>query len=318
MTRRAAPWGVTALSAVLVATTGLSAPAQAGNGREAPSAEPSPAPQYQDIPRCRAYGSSAGFGVACTGPGGKGGSLRALLNGPLPECWHSDPPEGFRAPATTQDQGEGRWWLRTCMTGVDRSTLKPAGTGISLTYGYEFLPPGAERQLNPGEEKVIDALVARGQVPIPFPLAETSPTASPRVGQVASFALANETRTRSITVDGVTMYAEVTGLRVEPEGLGGPVVTCDGPGRALTAAEVDAGRADGADVCAYTYERSSFRAGEGDRDRDSRDRYPVRVTALWTVHWSTDDARGNGTFGPFPKSAFNEVRVAEVQTLVVS
>lgn len=297
-----------AATALVGGASTASAGGVGGNGGASGSA----GTETADVPRCRMYGSDRGFGVACTGPGGSGGSLRSLLSGPLPECWHEGPPEGFRPPAR-QGGGEGRWWLRTCMTGVDRTTLAPTGSGgISLTYGYDFLPPGEARELTEGEQTVIDALVARGQVPIPFPMVETYPSASPRVGETVSFALSNETTTRSISIDGITMQARVVGLRVEPEGVGGPVLQCDGAGRELTAEQVDDGATQAPDVCAYTFDRSSFQAGE----QSGRDRYPAAVTALWEVQYSSD--RGSGTLGPFEKRAFTEVRVAEVQTLVVS
>jgi hypothetical protein len=270
--------------------------------------------EVRDLPGCRAYGSASGFGIACAGPGSAGGTpLSQLVPGGLPRCWHEEPPEGFEAPPRP---GPGRWWLRTCLDGLDLRSLQVAPGGLRISYGYDHLPPGRERTLTDVERFVVDALVARGQVPIPFPVVSVSPSSSPRVGELVAFSLSGPSRTRTLRVGDVAMFAELTRLRVEPEGEGPgrPVVECTGPGRPLTADDVARAERTGAtdlgpDVCEHRYGRSSFRAGSG---RDA-DRYPVRVTAFWEVVFD-DGAR----LGPFGKEAVNEVRVAEVQTLVVT
>ena len=66
-------------------------------------------------------------------------------------------------------------------------------------------------------------------------------------------------------------------------------------------------------VCRSRYERSSDEAGGG----QSPDRYPVRVGAFWQEHFD----RGDGPQPlqrPHEKPTTQQVRVTDVQTLVVS
>ncbi|HEU0101698.1 MAG TPA: hypothetical protein VFR07_05200 [Mycobacteriales bacterium] len=285
------------------ATTATAAPpASAASGGSSPG--------YQDrtIGSCTAYGSSSGFGVGCRGAGGSTVTLRELLRGdPVPTCWNGPPPQEFEAPPRQQP---GQWWLQICLGGIDADTLiieRPGG--IQLSYEYTFLPPGDETRLTGSQQVFVDAVVERGQVPLPFPLLDVSPSPTPRVGEVAAFSLIGPERTRTLTVGNVTMVGVLEGLSVQPEGAAGPTVTCTGSGRELRPEEVDTADLDDQedDLCAYRYTRSSFGAGDDDR-------YPAVVTARWRVEFGD----GAEPLRPFDKTAVNQLRVAEVQTLVVT
>lgn len=270
-------------------------------------------PHVKDFPGCRAYGSASGFGIACAGPGGSGTSLRDYLGHDLPECWDEDPPATFVPPRTIPG---ARWWLHVCLSGLDLHTLDVRPGGLSLAYGYVPLVPGVEHHLTVEERYVVDRLLVQGQVPIPFPRVRVSPSSSPRVGEVVAFSLDGATTAGPLTRGGISMTARVVSLMVEPLGEGGPRTTCTGAGRPIDTAEVQRAGGDpaalGADVCAWRYDRSSYRAGVG----DAPDRYPVRVTASWAITYTR--GADSGVLGPFDTSAVNQVRVAEVQTLVVS
>lgn len=308
--------GTSPRRAALLALAGLVAallpagPALAGAGGTDPDR------RVRQVGDCRAYGSSSGFGIACAGPGGASGPPLTSFLPPegLAECWVEEPLEGVAFPPRT---GPGEWFLQTCVDGIDLRTLQP-DPGLRVTQTYRFLRPGEGHVLTEGERTVVDALLSSGQVPLPFPELDITPSVVPRVGELVAFSVVGPAETVRLEVGGVSLQGRLQRLEVEPEGDGGPVVRCTGRGRAITPAEAE--RADrtgeddlGEDVCAYRYGRSSFRAGDGDRDGDDADRYPVEVTAWWDVVFG--DGQLLGSFG---KEAVNEVRVAEVQTLVVT
>ena len=278
----------------------------------APAGASSGATNYTRLPfkGCTAYGSSSGFGITCPGRGGDALTLRELLAGdPVPDCWQSEPPEEYDEQPR---QYPGAWWLTTCLDGIDPVTLAIEPGGLLLTYVFDYKKPGTQKRLTVHQQDFVDALVERGQVPLPSPVLSVSPSQTPRVGEVLAFSVTGDPYTRTLYVRGVTMQARLTQLTVEPEGEGVPKVTCTGQGRQLTAAEIDdADLADkGDDLCAYRYDRSSFQAGD---DAGDANRYPARVTASWTVFFGDGEK-----LGTFDKVAVNELRVAEIQTLVVS
>lgn len=259
---------------------------------------------------CQMYGSSNGYGMVCTDPAGGGGSrsLVSYLEGrPLPECWDEPAPEGYRG-APRDDPGS--YWLRTCLRGLDRTTLLRTGK-LELGFTIVHLPPGQQVILTPGQETVIRYFFGSGQ--IPFPVLATSPSVTPRAQEPVTFGLYAPTSTPPLTTQGVTMYAKVVQLQVDP-GDGSPLITCRGPGELLTRQQLaDPGRADADTVCKHSYERSSADAGTAG---PARDRYPARVTAFWQIRYRT--AGGERVLGTYEKSSVNQVRVTEVQTLVIS
>lgn len=332
-------------SAVLVLSSVYTAPAGANPFEDPPRKKPTAAkgPQYgtasppaAPAQSCSIYGSSSGFGVLCsTGAAGK--TLAQLFRDAEIDvdkafCWDGSVraserhtrglPDGF-VPDKTVD-GPGLWWLHTCLT-FDGAVLK---SNARLSYEYRLHEPGGERELTDKERPVIELVTGRGQ--IPFLQIQTSPVSSPRVGQDVAFSMlcdrskvtctddvsGRRIATPELDVGGVTMFAELVHLAVLPEGskAADKEVECVGAGLPRTAEQLDApGSEDDVRVCRYRYERSSDGAGGG----RTGDRYPVKVSAFWQIY--VRDRDGLRTFGdPYEKTTVQQIRVTEVQTLVVS
>lgn len=304
--RRRSITAVLAAATFVVGVAVTPAGAEGGNegGAQAPPANLAPVQGHAKS--CRMYGSASGFGLACAAPSGGLSLLELLKRNPIPPCWDTAVPAGFTPPRI--EAGPGQWWVHTCMTGLDVANPNPHA--VTMSFEFRFLTPGLERLLTPAEQATV--LRFSGDRQIPFPLLETTPTASPRVGQDLSFSLLNEHDTPSLTTGGVTMYAQVVHLQVRPLGDRGPAVDCDGPGQPLTAEALAAAVEGDPSICRYTYLRSSDQAGGG----VGGNRYPAHVTAFWTIFY--DDGTGPVAFGTFRKESVNQIRVTEVQTLVVS
>lgn len=335
MTGVLARLGATAL-ALACALPALAVPASAGpvepSGRKPPPSTSAPQrdtarPASNPAQTCRIYGSSSGFGLLCSNAAG-GKTLAQLFAGAGIDtdeefCWDDpDLPDGFEPDKPRS--GPGQWWLHTCLS-FDRGVVSRLNT--QLSYEYHFHEPGTEKRLNPAQEEVIRLVTGRGQ--IPFLQVQTSPVPSPRVGQRVAFSMLCDEKvlcentgsgrrisTPKLAVGGVVMHAELVHLRVLPLGAATPaedVVHCTGAGLPQTAEELDAGSADDPRVCGYQYERSSNDAGGG----TAGDRYPARVTAYWQIY--VEDRDGLRPFGAtYEKTTTNQIRVTEVQTLVVS
>lgn len=304
-------------------------PPKSASGPQRGTAAPAAAPTQS----CSIYGSSSGFGLLCSGAG-VGKTLAQLfrdadINPDKEFCWdgssavggQGDPglPDGFEP--DKPESGPGQWWLHTCLT-FDGAVLK---SNARLTYEFHFHKPGEERELTDKERPVITKVTGRGQ--IPFLQVQTSPVSSPRVEQDVAFSLLCDTRkvvcdsssgsiaTPKLQVGGVVMFAELAHLRVLPEGPSAQekVVDCVGAGIPQTAEQLDAGSVEDVRVCRHRYERSSNDAGGG----SSNDRYPARVTAYWQIY--VEDKDGLRPFGDtYEKTTVQQIRVTEVQTLVVS
>ena len=318
-----------ALATAALCTVALVTPAVAGTGFEKTSPPPKSThdPQFETAtPTCNMYGSSSGFGILCSVGGGGGKTLAQLLIDAGVDvseefCWDDgELPDGFAPPEPTA--GPGRWWLHTCLSfdgGVSQANA-------NLSYEFMFLAPDKQSELTVPQSAVIELVTGRGQMP--FLQVQTSPTSSPRVNQDVAFSLlcdssrvdcsqADQGRisTFRLSVGGVTMWAELVHLRVLPEGASRPdrEVNCTGAGLARTAGQLDSGAGEDPQVCRYRYEQSSNDAG----DDTHRDRYPAQATAYWQIFYDAGS-------GPLPlgdayeKTTVNQVRVTEVQTLVVS
>lgn len=274
---------------------------------------------------CSIYGSSSGFGLLCS-DAAAGKTLAQLfreagIDVDKAFCWDDpDLPDGFE-PDRVQ-AGPGAWFLDTCLT-FDGAVTK---ANARLSYEYHFHAPGEERLLTVREQAVVSRVTGRGQ--IPFLQVQTSPISSPRVDQDVAFSMLCDAKvtcedtaagrrvsTAPLRVAGVTLHAELVHLRVLPEGSARPdeVVDCSGAGLAQTAEQLDQGSLADPRVCRYRYDRSSNGAGGG----TSGDRYPARVTAYWQIY--VDDGSGPRPFGAtYEKTTVDQIRVTEVQTLVVS
>lgn len=334
------------VTAVLAASGLLAAPASAKPLDPPPRQKPTPAagPQHGTAtpaspaapPKsCSIYGSASGFGVLCsTASGGK--TLAQLLGGFIkvnePFCWHGSVREAERRTRGLPDGfvpdsivgGAGQWWLHTCLTFIDEISRKTA----RLEYGYHFIKTGeTASELTSEQRPLIELITGRGQ--IPFLQVQTRPVSSPRVRQDVAFSLlcdrskvectntasGRRIATPELDVGGVTMFAELVHLAVLPEGAGAPSkeTECVGAGLPLTAEELDAASADDRRICRYRYERSSDDAGGG----SNGDRYLAQVSAFWQIY--VRDRDGLRTFGdPYEKKTVQQLRVTEVQTLVVS
>ncbi|MEX2292009.1 MAG: hypothetical protein WD794_16990 [Mycobacteriales bacterium] len=327
----------TALATALFAglASGTAQAGHSGNFEAASNQAPpsTSAPQYDTAKptptrTCRMYGSASGYGMLCSdGPGGAGLTLAALLLtagldfSTMDEfCWDDpDLPDGFQ-PAASQS-GPGRWWLHTCLS-FDGNVV--SRTTARLAYEFDFHAPDTERRLTASESAVLESITGRGQ--IPFLQVQTSPISSPRVGQDVAFSMLCDSKvqcsggrvaTPPLTVGGVTMHAELVHLRVLPEGPARPEkeINCVGAGRSFATAEALDQHPDGdPTVCRYRYERSSKDAGGG----TSGDRYPAVVIAFWQIYYDQGDGVKRKLGLPYEKSTTNQIRVTEVQTLVVS
>lgn len=302
-----------AVGALLITWSASAGASSVSGGDPAPAATPpavDPVQRVASARTCTMYGSANGFGMVCSdGSGGTGlGSLLALLGGrPLPGCWDDPAPDGFSPPQP--QSGPGGWWLQTCLHGLDPVTLTRTGP-LSLDFAFAYLPPGGQVQLTAGQRSVIDYFYGQGQ--IPFPVLATSPTSSPRVNEPVSFRVL-DTSTPHVNTGGVEMYAQVVGLQIDP-GDGTDPIYCTGPGRDLTADQLaDNTLVAAPDVCAHTYQRSSYRAGQVG---DIADRYPVTATAYWQIRYLDDT--GEHVLGTYTKQALNALRVTEIQTLIVT
>lgn len=322
--------GILATAFVVTVLTAPSAVAGPWDGPPSAPPKSTSAPQRGTAsppagPSCSIYGSSSGFGLLCSG-GAAGKTLAQLfrdaeINLDKAFCWDDpDLPDGFEP--DKPESGPGRWWLDTCLT-FDGAVLK---SNARLSYEYHFHQPGEERELTAKERPVIALVTGRGQ--IPFLQVQTSPVSSPRVEQDVAFSMlcdrkvicentagGRKVSTPRLAVGGVTMFAELIHLRVLPEGAARPdkVVDCVGAGLPQTAQQLDEGPQEDPAVCRHRYERSSNDAGGGTR----ADRYPARVTAYWQIY--VDEGNGPRPFGDtYEKTTTNQIRVTEVQTLVVS
>lgn len=322
----------------IVLTVGLAAPpASAGETDTGPPTAPAsqPGPVTETVSptparTCTMYGSASGYGMVCSDARG-GATLAQLLEGyGVPTsgtfCWDDpDLPDGFEPPSPTS--GPGRWWLHTCLSFeadiVERSRAR-------LTYEYLFLAPGDEDELTDQQQQGVELVTGRGQ--IPFLQVQTSPVSSPRVEQDVAFHmlcaagltctdLGDRQRITTpplvvgVGANSVTMYAELVHLKVVPEGAARPerAVDCVGAGLPRTAQQLDDQAGDLPGVCRYRYERSSKDAGGG----TSGDRYPARVTAFWQIFYDAGDGPQRLRM-PYEKTTTNQIRVTEVQTLIVS
>jgi len=274
---------------------------------------------------CQLYGSSSSFGLLCSDavagkPLAQSLSEAGVVFGSDGEfCWDDpDLPDGFLSP----DPAKGpAWFLHTCLTFAGGPIVS---SNAQVSYAFEHREPGTETTLTGPQQTVIDSVLGRGR--IPFLPVQTSPTGSPRVGQDVAFsALCGDARlecsgaaqgrieTNRLAVGGITMWAELVHLQVEPLGAGSPErIGCTGAGLARTAEQLDA-TDDDPRVCRYAYDRSSNGAGAGERG----DRYPSQVTAFWQIWF--DRGTGPERLGAtYEKTTVNQIRVTEVQTLVVS
>ncbi len=160
------------------------------------------------------YGSSNGYGMVCTDPGGGSGSrsLVSYLEGePLPECWDKPAPDGYVG--IPRDE-PGSYWLRTYLSGLNRTTLLRTGK-LELAFTIVYLPPGGQVILTPGQDTVIRYFFGSEQTD-PLPGARNRRVGHPP-GPGAD--LYEPTSTPPLTTKGVTMYARAAARRPHSQNL---------------------------------------------------------------------------------------------------
>jgi hypothetical protein len=243
--------------------------------------------------------------MSCVDGSKAGKSLKALLGGDrFVGCWDEPAPVGFVPPETPP--GPGRWWVETCLRGIDPKTLERTGP-VLLEQRPVFVAPGREVFLTGNQRALLRAVYSWAY---PDPLLGFGPSASPRVNTDVFFWVV---RGRSVlperTVDPgtgpVTMRASLVQLAVQPTGSAGPVVRCAGRGvevREVIEPELVPGS------CHHRYAHSSARGPRGE--------YVMPVTAYWRVEYS-DGGAGWTELGTFARTTVQRLRVTEIQTLVV-
>ncbi|MGI4896518.1 MAG: hypothetical protein ACRYF3_15540 [Janthinobacterium lividum] len=136
----------------------------------------------------------------------------------------------------------------------------------------------------------------------------TSPSTTPRIGQVIAFSRFG-VEPVVVGTGETRMRARMLGLTVQTGEPGRPSVTCTGAGLELMAGAV---QRTGAGICSFAYHQTS--AG---RDFGSPDNYHVVSTETWAVEVSNDAGATWATFRQVQLERDTGLRVTEVQTLVV-
>lgn len=136
----------------------------------------------------------------------------------------------------------------------------------------------------------------------------TSPSRSPRIGQVVAFS-ATDTASKVIGVGDLGMRAVLLSLSVNPGEPGRTPVVCQGAGQALAAGATDR---TGEGICSFRYEETS-----GGRGTLAADTFDVTGTETWEIQVSTDGGANWQRERLVDKSVRTGLRVTEVQTLVV-
>ncbi|MCI2240716.1 hypothetical protein MN205_19870 [Kineococcus sp. TRM81007] len=163
-------------------------------------------------------------------------------------------------------------------------------------------------ELTPGQQAYAD-LVHERSGRIKTSGVRTSPSTRPRVGQTVAFSRGSTENPAVVGTGDTRMRAVVVRLRVWPL-PGAEPVTCEGGGAELAPG---ATRRTGAEVCSYTYRRtSSGRDFHGGGDT-------FRVTALetWRIEISEDAGATWQTYREVDLPTETGIQVTEVQTLVV-
>lgn len=281
-------------------------------GSTPPRQEGTNEPATAQVRTCSLFAGDGSYGLTCRG--GVVGTLtyaEILGPDPVPECWHEEVPPDFVPPRLDPDEPRGgTWWLKTCLIGgIDRETKESTGE-LRFSQELDYVDPTEDvLVLTDRQEQVVEG--QRDVSQIPFPFVQTSPSASPRVGQdVAFYSPPSNTRGSTITVSGpgvgtVSMRARMTGLSVWPDGnRPEPRVGCAGGGVEVGR---DDTRASTPGACWWSFDRSS--AHLADRA------YPMFVSADWVVEY--DGGAGWTTLGTFTREQVTDQPVTEIQTIVV-
>jgi hypothetical protein len=278
------------------------------------------APVTAQVRTCSLYAGNGSYGMTCRGAVSASATYAEILGGdPVPTCWDEPVPEDFVPPRYEPDQLDedgrplpGRWWLNTCLvSGLTRPGAQPDGPMKFSQEPRYILAPDGPVVLTTNQELVLAG--QRNVRSIPEPFAATSPSETPRVGQLVAFYVPpSNTEGETITVSGpgigtVSMRARMTELVVYPTGgRPDPQVVCPGGGISVAVGE---DRESTPDACWWRWTRSSAHR--------SRGVYPVQVVARWLVEYDAGEGAGWTPLGDFTREQQVDQPVTEVQTVVV-
>ena len=245
-------------------------------------------------------------GVCLSARAFDGPTIREVLKGDdLPDCWHQrlTPEQLDNIGLEPLNDGTHYYWHR-CLRGIDRKTYEIEPEGLFFAVGIWIYEPDDPElvELTPNQREFINRFVRNGNVPVPLMLSSPSPV--PWVNDDVAFYNAGDDDIHvDLSIPGVEMRGRVTELLVYPEGRDGPVVTCPGSGKEVTAKDTPESVPD---ACWHAFEQSS--------QTQPDDAYEGEIHAQWQI-----DARINGEwqqFHSFVKSSEGVIQVNEVQALV--
>lgn len=201
-------------------------------------------------------------------------------------------------------------FLKVCMTTpVDPVTLAPARVVGYSSGVLPFLRSSPDRppfwwELTEGQRRYLISKERTGRL---HPgMLVTSPSRTPRLGQTISFSAEGD---RDVPLDYglLRMRAEFRSLTVASGEPGQKDVECAGGGRELLPGATER---TGPGICSFSYSQTSGGRGDGDT-------FDVRATENWRIWVSDDDGLSWTVERDVQIPLQLDLRVTEVQTLVV-
>lgn len=285
--------------------------------------------------RCVAYATGQGMGSYCVSAGG--GDAASLqerfgnLKQDFDNCRYEPPPAGTQAPFNP-DPEKGKWWLSTCLYGIDWESFD-GNPSVSIYFVWlenDFDTTYQETGLS---EFLWRQVRATTQFPVPFTNLEPTPT--PRVGVPAFFTFSwidpktNKALSQGeysdnprggpfVRVDNgvMEMEARASNITVDPQQEGMNDVDCGegNPGYDLTI-PAEKYKTQDSD-CYLIFNRSSAVAREKstvDIRGSLGDVYLAEVTVTWDVRYRERDGEWQRLGDGFDMVASQPIRVREVQ-----
>ncbi len=279
---------------------------------------------------CSVYANGNGMGSYCISlGGGTVQTLRERFGGQeFQQCRYSDVPPGIQAPFNTRPS-EGRYMLVRCLRGVDFDTYS-GGRNRSLSLEIRFVEFGEDvGDKGGGLNDFLWNRISEDTF-LPVPVLQPKPSATPIVGVptyltflwrnpvseqvVAQGPFAGRAQggpyVRTVT-GGLTMVAEATEVRLDPNQEGIDPVTC----APTTPYVIGAAPKDQpADACSITFPRSSASARKfATRDIPSNldDSFYADVQVDWRVRYGEGDQLQD--LGEFTMRLKQPIPVQEIQ-----
>lgn len=312
-------------------------PSGSGGGGPSTPVEGSSGTRYDNYTSttqtCSVYASGNGMGSYCVSLGGGSSvkTLRERFGGEeFQQCRYSDLPPGIQAPFNTRPS-EGRYMLVRCLRGVDFDTYS-GGRNRSLSLEIRFVEFGEDVADKGGELNnfLWNRISQDTFLPVPFLQPRPNPTPIVGVPTYLTFQWRNPVNEqvvaqgpfagregvggpyiRIVTPTGLTMVAQATEVRLDPNQEGIDPVTC----APTTPYVVGAAPKDQpADACSITFPRSSASARKfATRDIPSnlQDSFYADVQVDWQVRYGEGDALQD--LGDFTMRLKQPIPVQEVQ-----